>query len=82
MRLLRLALWAVTGALIGAMLIIVAAPEPDRSAGLIQGGPRSSESLKAVSSARDAARLAIEAQAGQEPTGDSRQILFGDLHVH
>ncbi len=79
---LRLAFFALAGALVGAILIIIAAPETDRSAGLIQGGPRSTDSVEAIRSAREVARLAIEDQSSWEPEADARQILFGDLHVH
>jgi hypothetical protein len=83
--LIRLALFAscvVAAALLAAILIVVTAPEPDRSAGSIQGGPRSAGSIEAVRSTRHAAQIAVDRQLGREPENTARQILFGDLHVH
>ncbi len=81
-RLLLLVLSTLAGALVGALLIVVASPAPDRSAGRIQGASRSSAEIEAVTAQRDAARIGIEELSSQEPEPAARQILFGDLHVH
>jgi hypothetical protein len=63
------------------------------SAGTIEGAGRDPEQVAARAAAQDAARRAVAARAGAgravaadgtaEPVeGASRQILFGDLHVH
>ncbi len=80
--------------LVAAAVLAAVLYEPDRSTGTIAGAARPPARVAASDGARAAARIALRARAlrsapgGEEPVGQalrseaSKQILFGDLHVH
>ena len=75
----RIAWLAVAAA--GAVLVLVlviASPEHDRSAGVVRGPARPEARIEA---AREAIAAAVAALPAAAP-GSPKQLLFGDLHVH
>jgi hypothetical protein len=54
----------------------------DQGAGTITGARRPEAAVQQAQAAQDAARVAIDARAGEAAGPAERRILFGDLHVH
>ncbi len=54
----------------------------DQPPGRIEGLRRPAAAVARYAAAQAAARREIDARAGTAPSGEAKQIVFGDLHVH
>ena len=61
--------------------LILGCTETDRSAGVIEGPRRSESNVTAIEAARKDAQGTLDARSSR-PLGETKSILFGDLHVH